>query len=131
MSTAPDYTKLAAEWFVKAQDDARTIQAIIKEKASPDTACFHAQQMAEKYFKGYLISKGQEVPKVHDLKYLVKLCGKFESNFTELQSDSALLSIYYIGTRYPGDIPEGFTWDEAKEAFEAATKIQDFVMKRI
>lgn len=40
------------EWWQKAAEDELSIQAILKENGAPSTACFLAQQMAEKYLKG-------------------------------------------------------------------------------
>jgi len=42
-----------------------------------------------------------------------------------------VLNKYYATTRYPGDFPEGFSWTMAREAFEAAVSIKEFVLKRI
>ncbi len=41
-----------------------------------------------------------------------------------------ILNRYYIKTRYPGDYPE-FNEDDAKEAFESALEIEEFVLKII
>lgn len=57
---------LSGEWFEKAEEDALSLRAVLKEGA-PITACFLAQQMAEKYLKGLLAAHHVEFPKVHNL----------------------------------------------------------------
>ncbi|MEK6645737.1 MAG: HEPN domain-containing protein [Candidatus Firestonebacteria bacterium] len=54
---------LYQEWFVKAEEDELSINAILTEKGAPSTACFLAQQMAEKYIKGFLVFHKKEFPK--------------------------------------------------------------------
>ena len=113
----------AEEWFKKAEDDALSVRAILKEGA-PSTACFLSQQIAEKYLKGLLVFHNKPFPKVHDLIELESLLIPVEKNIKDLHNDLVVLNRNYIETRYPGDYPE-FTADEAQEAFEAALRIKD------
>jgi HEPN domain-containing protein len=123
------------KWFTKAQDDALSIFAILEEKhGSPNTACFLAQQMTEKYLKGFLVSCEVLPPKTHDLLRLTSLVIEQDAQLgTELEkykTDLDTLNDYYIETRYPGDYPE-FHWGDAEEAFEMAKRIKQFVLDRI
>ena len=47
---------LSFEWIEKAEGDFVTTQRELKARRFPnyDAACFHAQQMAEKYLKAFL-----------------------------------------------------------------------------
>lgn len=38
---------------------------------------------------------------------------------------------YYATTRYPGDFPEGFSWQNVEEGFAAALRIKEFVLGKI
>lgn len=49
-----DQTDLAKGWFRKGDSDLATAQLIAHSNGPYDTACFHAQQAAEKYLKGFL-----------------------------------------------------------------------------
>jgi len=51
----PDARTFADEWFAKAEEDALSIRAILKEGGASSTACFLSQQLAEKYLKGLLV----------------------------------------------------------------------------
>lgn len=59
--------KLVQEWFDKAGQDFDDAEFLFKHNRSFETIAFHIQQAAEKYLKGFLISKGQELEKTHDL----------------------------------------------------------------
>ncbi len=62
-----DLRNIVTEWFAKADDDEKSIRAILKEGGAPSTACFLSQQIAEKYLKGLLVFLGKSFPKIHDL----------------------------------------------------------------
>lgn len=46
--------------------------------------CYHCQQSAEKYLKGYLVFYGMIPPKTHDLDELCKLCTKSNNKFRDI-----------------------------------------------
>jgi HEPN domain-containing protein len=71
MSTVAD---LARGWFLKAESDLATARQVLAGTGPYDTACFHAQQAAEKYLKGCLTFAGQPFSRTHDLEELELLC---------------------------------------------------------
>ncbi len=120
------------EWIEKANEDELSCRSFLKHKdAPPSSACFFSQQMAEKCLKALLIFHQKEFPKTHDLKRIATLLEPFESNIFELEKEFNVLNKYYATTRYPGDFPEGFSWYDAEEAFEAAKRIKEFVLEKI
>ena len=53
-------------WFAKADDDlVLARRALGPDRPLPDLACYHAQQCAEKYLKGYLVAHGVPFRFVH------------------------------------------------------------------
>ena len=62
-----------AEWVYKAEGDYETARLLVnrKSKGAPDNVCFHSQQCAEKYLKGYLTLLRVEFAKTHDLVHLL------------------------------------------------------------
>ena len=113
---------IVKEWVNKALDDELSINAIFKSKGAPGTICFLSQQMAEKFLKAFLISHNVDFPRVHHLERILGLCKKIDAKFSDFDEEVVLLSEYYIETRYPGDYPERFSWDDASKAYEAAIK---------
>jgi HEPN domain-containing protein len=119
------------EWIKKAKEDELTIKSILKHRdVPPGVACFHSQQMAEKYLKGLLVFYNKDFPKIHDLIELETLLLEKIPEIKKFHSDFKLLNRYYIETRYPGDYPE-FSFKEAIQAFEAARRIKKFVLEKI
>lgn len=120
-------------WFKKAEEDELSCRSFLKHRDAPPAACcFCAQQMAEKYLKAFLISRSKNFPKIHDLKRLATLIEPYESDiFSFLEDDFNVLNKFYATTRYPGDFPEGFSWQDAEQAFDVALRIKEFVLTRI
>lgn len=120
------------QWLEKAQEDELTCRSLITHRdAAPGPACFHAQQMAEKCLKALLITHGQDIPKVHDLKRIATLLERFEPTIFQLDDEFSILNKYYPATRYPGDFPEGFSWEDAKAALAAAIRIKEFALGKM
>ncbi len=124
-----DAEKISAEWFRKAEDDEKSIRAILKENGAPSTACFLSQQLAEKYLKGLLVFFGRPFPKVHDLLQLETLLLGSEPEIKTLHEHLIVLNRYYIETRYPGDYQQ-FDLSEAQTAFDAALQVKQHILQK-
>jgi HEPN domain-containing protein len=61
-----DPADLARGWFRKGDSDLATARLVAIGIGPYDTACFHAQQAAEKYLKGFLSLSGQPFPFTHN-----------------------------------------------------------------
>lgn len=122
---------VAEEWLKKASDDKLHIKSLLRHRDAPaNSVCFVSHQMAEKYFKAFLVFKKKWYPRIHPTDALWKNCYKLDRSFSAIKEDAIFLTDFYVTTRYPGDYPE-FSWEDAEEAFEAATKIKDFVLEKI
>ena len=122
-----NFEKLAREWFLRAEDDWLSAKDILNDKeGAASTVCFLSQQIVEKYLKGYLVYKGVEFPKIHDLDKLVELCKALDGSFLKIKKEAQELTDFYVAARYPGDYPQ-FTWENAENAFVSAEKVRNFV----
>ena len=114
-------------WIAHAEDDFESANALIRRKRPLlYSACFHAQQCAEKYMKALLLLKDQDFPKSHDLNTLDDLCASVGIFVGMNKTTLARLSAYAVITRYPGEDP---TLEEAKEAIKIASVIRKFSRK--
>ncbi|MCL5423377.1 MAG: HEPN domain-containing protein [Nitrospirae bacterium] len=122
---------LAEEWFKKARDDYKSAKVVLEEGGYYGTTCFLAQQIAEKYLKGFLVCSGWKLAKIHDLVKLLNECKKISPAFADLEDECILLNDYYIETRYPLDMPVDYPKKEARQALNAADRIGKFVLKQL
>lgn len=124
-------TKYVSYWFARADEDLAVAQLILeKGTGSANLACFHAQQTAEKYFKGFLAHHELHVRKIHDLEILRGECEKVDSLFAQVQSDAMFLNQFYIESRYPDDFIV-FERQDAEKAFQSATHIKEFILRKM
>lgn len=96
---------LAAEYAQKAEGDFATMQREVRARKNPnfDSACFHAQQCAEKYLKARLCQGGIEFAKIHDLVALLEQVLPVEPSWESFREDLAYLSGFAVAFRYPGE----------------------------
>lgn len=122
--------KLSQEWILKAEEDYQAALLLSRRRKRPllNSVCFHSQQSAEKYLKGYLSLKEIRFSKTHDLILLKNLCVKREGDFEFLADLVASLNPYAVEFRYPGEQASRL---DAKRALSAAKEIRDFVRKKI
>ncbi len=122
---------LAKEWLHKAENDLLNAENNLNSTRVPtDTVCFHCQQGAEKYLKGFLVSKQIEFPNIHNLLSLLELCKEADASFETLRDHCLILNDYAVEIRYPDDWFEP-SIDDAKEAFAKAQKVKVFIQERL
>lgn len=115
------------KWFKKAENDLIAVKNLIDLHDAPfDICCFHAQQAAEKYLKGYLNAHNINFPKTHQLFLLVKICSEKNTQFIEILPQAKKLEIFGVAPRYPDDIDD-LTFEDAKQAHANSLAIKDFV----
>lgn len=91
------------QWFAKAGDDLIVIDKLTQfEVVATSAVCFHCQQVVEKYLKAFLIAKGVEIRKTHNIEFLLTECEEFDPDFSSI--DPKDLNDFGVDIRYPGDI---------------------------
>lgn len=125
-----DKINVVNAWLKKAENDLRTAEYIMTMDDPPyDTVCFHAQQCAEKYIKGFLTFHEIDFPKTHSIEDLVLLCEDIAPSLESEIGDVEVLSIYAVETRYPSEIYYEIPEEKAREAIEFAKRIKSVVLK--
>jgi HEPN domain-containing protein len=116
----------ARGWFRKGDSDLETAEKLLAGEGPYDTACFHAQQAAEKYLKGPLAFKEQPIPYIHDLNDLEQACATVEPGLALPLVSLAELTPYAVELRYDFEFwPEE---DTAREAIETAERVRKAVL---
>ncbi len=126
MKTQADLVK---GWLLKAEGDLSNARLCLSAGEALDTACFHAQQAAEKYIKAYLTTYGIDFPFIHNLEKLIELCAQRDSSFLDIKTAAQDLTPYAVQLRYDLDF-----WPSAEivqQALEAALAIKEFVRERL
>lgn len=123
--------ELVRQWSHIAERDLLTAkQGLEAEIVVTDTVSFHCQQAVEKYLKAFLVKNQVEFSKTHSIMALLNLCSTVDKAFSEELSDADSLTDYAVEIRYPDEWYEP-TIEEAKQAYETALRVKDFVLKRL
>ncbi len=122
-----DKAEHAKGWFRKAESDLANARRTIASEGPYDTACFHAQQAAEKYLKGLMAYHEMPILRTHDIEELFAICQSFFKQSNLSADELSLLTDYGVPARYDFDFwPE---LDVAKEALTLAIQIKVAVLK--
>jgi len=111
---------LPKDWFDKAAKDLRRIDILLTID-DLEGAGFHLQQAAEKYLKGYLIGKGWELERIHDLDRLLNVARAFDKRFDDFRSACKFVEEFYTEERYPflpSQEPSRDEFDKARQKIE-------------
>ncbi len=119
-------SSLPEDWFNIADKDLKRVEIMLKADDLID-AGVHLQQAVEKYLKGYLLSKGWELEKTHNLVKLIDYAVEYDPSFEEFREICQRATPYYIIDRYPffirSEIPEKEIRKGLKKARELKNKI--------
>lgn len=110
---------LARAWWRKGDSDLENARMCVEAERSLDTACFHAQQAAEKCLKAYLSFKKIEFPFLHNLAALVEICRGEDDGFAEIRQPAEALTPYAVEARYDEDF-----WPDLQTAREAVRQVE-------
>ena len=96
-------SRVVSEWLRFAKVDLETAEHLFTtmEPKPLEIICYHAQQSAEKALKGFLIFKGEDLIKTHDLALLCEKCIEYNSKLEKLYEPCVTLTVYGVQPRYP------------------------------
>jgi HEPN domain-containing protein len=131
----PQNDREAKRWLDEAAADLDTAKYLRKGKRF-NTACFIAQQAAEKAVKAFLFAQDVESPWGHSVATLVEAAITFDGTLELLRDPGPVLDKYYIPTRYPNGLPGGipskaYTVEDATQAIDAAANVLAEIGARI
>jgi HEPN domain-containing protein len=117
---------------MRADNDLKTGKdELASENPATDTVCFHMQQCAEKYLKGFLVFNGKEITKTHNLVLLLSQCIELDNSFETLKSLAlGELTPYAVDLRYPEDFYTP-SIGESQKALAMVEEVRKFVLTKI
>ncbi len=92
---------LPQDWFQLGAQDIQAAAILLAQEGPLPVVAFHLQQAAEKYLKGYLLSTGWPLRRIHDLEVLIGEATERDEDFQVFLAPCQRITEYYIETRYP------------------------------
>ena len=113
-----------AEWYVIAERDLGACKVLLgqDDRFLPVVAS-QLQQAVEKYLKGYLISKGWTLRRIHSLDRLLADLVALEPDFAEFMPACIKISAYYAEYRYSLRLPSPLSRAEVQESLAQAESL--------
>ncbi len=97
-----DNKNIAKERINIAEADLSSAEFLQNMRSIPtEIICYHCQQSAEKYLKGFLALNSEEIKRTHDLVILNKECCKYDEDFETIEEECLMLTDYGVNIRYP------------------------------
>ena len=121
MAARPE-SQYPQDWFRIAGEDLRRVAKRLAERDADDAA-FRLQQAVEKYLKGYLLSKGWTLRRIHDVEELLNDAQRYEPQFERYRVLCQRIVGYYFVERYPM-FEEGPSLAEVRQAY---TEAKEFI----
>lgn len=112
-----------ADWFLHGDHDLQSAKLLFKNKGPTDNIAFSLQQAAEKYLKGYLISKGWKLQKIHDLEVLISEASRNDKTFKVFLDFARVISAVYVEGRYPAGPPKEYSMEQISDWLEQTEKL--------
>jgi HEPN domain-containing protein len=121
--STPEHREVAQLLLQKAREDLSAAQALIATEDQADHVIgFHLQQAVEKALKAVLADRAVEIPRTHDLAYLVELLGDQEIPGSVASSD--WLTPWGVLFRYDS-YPDALDRDKGLEAATTAISLAE------
>jgi len=95
---------------------------IASDRAADGVIGFHAQQAVEKFAKAVLVARDIEVPRTHDLRFLLELAGSEGLEMPETVETSRWLTPWSVEFRYGDDIEDPIDRSAARETVRAVER---------
>ena len=118
-----------SEWISKAEEDLRRVAKRLTEGDTEDAA-FHLQQAIEKFLKGFLLSTGWKLKKIHDLEALLDDAVRVAPKLETYRGLCQQVTGYYLAERYPslGPAPAG---SEIRSAYRDAQRLARWIKQSL
>jgi len=117
------------DWFRKADADIQTVEILLSHGGDMEMAAMHIQQAVEKYLKGYLLSTGWKLDRIHDLVALLDEAAKRDTAFERFRQFCESVNAFYFEARYPFMVPPP-PEEEVKNFLEQAKQLIEFILSK-
>lgn len=115
--------QVVKEWFERGKHDLDVANILLAEEEYFDVVLFHIHQAVEKYLKGFLIHRGWELKKIHDLESLMTEAMGFDVEFQNYLDFGRKLTAFYYEERYPPGPIASCSEEEVEDMLTTAESI--------
>jgi len=122
---------LPEDWFAQGDLDMQAAEMLLTQDGPLPIVAFHLQQTIEKYLKGFLLSVGWSLRRIHDLEVLIQETITHDTDFTPFLAACQEITEYYIETRYPVGIHTSFQEETLQTNLETAQELIILIRRKV
>jgi HEPN domain-containing protein len=104
-----------ADWLRIGERDFGRVTHLL-DIQDPEAAGFFLQQAVEKFLKAFLLSKGWELERIHDLEALLNAALTFDPSLEPFRSACQKITGFYFVERYPFIVDAGLTEEDIRSS---------------
>jgi HEPN domain-containing protein len=113
-----------ADWLRIADRDLGRVGHLL-DLRDPEAAGFFLQQAVEKFLKAFLLSKGWELERIHDLEALLNAALAFDPALEPFRPACQKITGFYLVERYPFIVDVGLTEEDVRDSLMQVAPLID------
>ncbi|MBI4559001.1 MAG: HEPN domain-containing protein [Candidatus Hydrogenedentes bacterium] len=117
-----------ADWFRIGDKEIKRADTLFKA-GDLEGAGINIQQSVEKFLKGFLLSKGWKLKRIHPLDTLLNDAVSYEPSLEAFRETCEKITEYYIEERYPFTVVSELEPEEIADSLRTARSLIDEIKK--
>jgi len=126
----PEESFYPADWLRIAEKDLKRVEHLLTVQDS-EAAGFYLQQALEKFLKAFLLSKGWQLQRIHDLEILLNAALAHDPSFESFRSACQKITGFYTVERYPFITEVGLTEDDVYTSLEQVDRLVEKIRAEV
>ena len=118
-----DDSRYYFDWLEFAAADLLAAKVLCENGSCNALSAFHCQQAIEKGLKGFILKSSKQLKDGHSLIYLCRKASAYNDDFEPYFKDCAYVNQFYIESRYPADVPETLSKQDAEQCLSIAERV--------
>jgi HEPN domain-containing protein len=106
-----------ADWLRLAERDWQRVERLLAEH-DPELAGFCLQQAVEKFLKAFLLSRGWQLRRIHNLEALLDDTITHDASLENFRSVCQKITAFYFVERYPFVVETTMTEEDIRSSLE-------------
>ena len=115
-------SRYPADWLRLAERDWKRVERLLDEH-DPELAGFCLQQAAEKFLKAFLLSRGWQLRRIHNLDTLLDDAITYDASFEDFRGVCQKITAFYFVERYPFIVETGMVEEDVRSSLEQVKEL--------
>jgi len=111
-----------ADWVRLAERDWKRVERLLDEH-DPELAGFCLQQAVEKFLKAFLLSRGWQLRRIHNLDTLLDDAITYDASFEDFRGVCQKITAFYFVERYPFIVETGMVEEDVRSSLEQVKEL--------